>query len=359
MARHMRAKGSAPFIVYDLNRKAVEQFQAESDASVESASSPAELASRASVIVTVLPESAHDKGAYLGKAGITRSVRHGALCIDSTTIDTPASVDVSSQVIAAGARSVDAPVSGEGNHGRQGCVAGVHVSTFAALYTHQKLKKISSYRLRASDSMELPSEYYVGRFLLTLEAEQSRAEQGQSPDTSGATGSADTACATAGALSGQRIVLRDEDGSTLTRTRLPKSRVVEVGGELDLGIYLIQTESVKGGENSSVLLVMSRAGGVAASPLVRQQASRKRAKALACKGVGVLFFGECTMRQAFMDIAAFKAQPTCSKVALSKGDSVTLELSRRESYAGYARDDTWTISARMGFKTESVFLARS
>ncbi|KAJ2623537.1 hypothetical protein GGF44_005315, partial [Coemansia sp. RSA 1694] len=110
MARHLRAKGSAPFIVYDLNRKAVEQFRAESGASVESASSPAELASRASVIVTVLPESTHDKEAYLGEARITRGVCHGALCIDSTTIDTPASIDVTSQVIAAGARAVDAPM---------------------------------------------------------------------------------------------------------------------------------------------------------------------------------------------------------------------------------------------------------
>ncbi|KAJ2504732.1 hypothetical protein IWW47_002384 [Coemansia sp. RSA 2052] len=112
MAKHLRAKSSAPFIVYDLNRLAVERFQAESGASVEVASSPAELASRASVIVTVLPESAHVKEAYLGEAGIIRGVRCGALCIDSSTIDTSVSIDVSSQVIAAGARAVDAPISG-------------------------------------------------------------------------------------------------------------------------------------------------------------------------------------------------------------------------------------------------------
>ncbi|KAJ2450535.1 hypothetical protein GGF42_004465 [Coemansia sp. RSA 2424] len=105
MARHLCAKGSAPFIVYDLNRKAVEQFQIESGASVESASSPAELASRASVIATVLPESAHVKEAYLGEVGIIGSVRRGALCIDSSTIDTSVSIDVSKQVIAAGARA--------------------------------------------------------------------------------------------------------------------------------------------------------------------------------------------------------------------------------------------------------------
>ncbi|KAJ2890009.1 hypothetical protein GGI21_006341, partial [Coemansia aciculifera] len=97
MAKHLRAKSNAPFIVYDLNRHAMENFQATSGDLVETATSPAELASRASVIVTVLPESAHVKEAYLGEAGIIRGVRRGTLCIDSSTIDTSVSIDVSSQ----------------------------------------------------------------------------------------------------------------------------------------------------------------------------------------------------------------------------------------------------------------------
>ncbi|KAJ1996632.1 hypothetical protein GGI06_006713, partial [Coemansia sp. S85] len=40
----------------------------------------------------------------------------------------------------------------------------------------------------------------------------------------------------------QRIRLKGEDGGTLTSTHLSKSKVVEVGGELDVGIYLIQIE---------------------------------------------------------------------------------------------------------------------
>ncbi|KAJ2746684.1 hypothetical protein GGI20_001185 [Coemansia sp. BCRC 34301] len=112
MARHLRAKSNLPFIVYDLNCQVMEQFQAESSAPVDTASSPAELASRASVIITVLPESAHVKEAYLGESGIIKGVRPEALCIDSSTIDTSVSVEVSSRVIAAGARAVDAPISG-------------------------------------------------------------------------------------------------------------------------------------------------------------------------------------------------------------------------------------------------------
>ncbi|KAJ2114506.1 hypothetical protein IW146_003043 [Coemansia sp. RSA 922] len=112
MAKHLRSKSNAPFFVYDLNRHAMEQFCAESGKDVGMASSPAELASRTSVIVTVLPESAHVKEAYLGESGIIRGLRQGALCIDSSTIDTSVSIDVSRQIIAAGARAVDAPISG-------------------------------------------------------------------------------------------------------------------------------------------------------------------------------------------------------------------------------------------------------
>ncbi|KAJ2819002.1 hypothetical protein GGI24_004925, partial [Coemansia furcata] len=79
----------------------------------------------------------------------------------------------------------------------------------------------------------------------------------------------------------------------------------------------------------------------------------------ACKSVGVLFFDECTMRQPFMDSVAFKAQSIRNQIGFSKGDSITLELSRRENYAGYAKDDTWAISVCTDFKTETTFLARS
>ncbi|KAJ2074984.1 hypothetical protein GGI09_008688, partial [Coemansia sp. S100] len=79
----------------------------------------------------------------------------------------------------------------------------------------------------------------------------------------------------------------------------------------------------------------------------------------ACKSVGVLFFDECTMRQPFMDSTAFKAQSSRSLIVFAKGDNITLELSRRENYAGYAKDDTWAISVCTDFKTETTFLARS
>ncbi|KAJ1785624.1 hypothetical protein LPJ59_006102, partial [Coemansia sp. RSA 2399] len=46
-----------------------------------------------------------------------------------------------------------------------------------------------------------------------------------------------------------RIVLRDDSGGTLTSVRLPRSKPIEVGSEIDHGTYLIQIECVKGNEN--------------------------------------------------------------------------------------------------------------
>ncbi|KAJ1832000.1 hypothetical protein LPJ70_006635, partial [Coemansia sp. RSA 2708] len=48
MAKHLQAKSAAPFVVFDMNSDAVARFKAESDSSVTAASSPADLASRAS-----------------------------------------------------------------------------------------------------------------------------------------------------------------------------------------------------------------------------------------------------------------------------------------------------------------------
>ncbi|PIA17326.1 3-hydroxyisobutyrate dehydrogenase-like protein mitochondrial precursor [Coemansia reversa NRRL 1564] len=116
MAKHLQRQSDVPFCVYDMNTDAMSQFQAACSTStrpnIDLASSPADLASKSSVIVTVLPESAHVKDVYTGSSGILEGIRKETLCIDSSTIDTSVSVNVSKQVIAAGARAVDAPISG-------------------------------------------------------------------------------------------------------------------------------------------------------------------------------------------------------------------------------------------------------
>ncbi|KAJ2888629.1 hypothetical protein FB639_000502 [Coemansia asiatica] len=111
MAKHLCSKSQKPFVVYDMNQEAVSRFQSE-NSNVKSASSPADLASQTSVIVTALPESLHVKDVYLGKNGVIEGLRKNTLCIDSSTIDNSVSIDVSRQIISAGGRAVDAPISG-------------------------------------------------------------------------------------------------------------------------------------------------------------------------------------------------------------------------------------------------------
>ncbi|KAJ2157863.1 hypothetical protein GGF46_004199 [Coemansia sp. RSA 552] len=112
MAKHLQSRTKGPFIVYDVDPRAVARFQSEGTGEAGQAESPADLASKASVIVTALPESAHVRDVYTGSKGILEGLRKDTLCIDSSTIDTSVSVDMSHQVIAAGARAVDAPISG-------------------------------------------------------------------------------------------------------------------------------------------------------------------------------------------------------------------------------------------------------
>ncbi|KAJ2371879.1 hypothetical protein IW150_004392 [Coemansia sp. RSA 2607] len=111
MAKHLRAKSKEPFIVFDMNKDVALKFKSE-NSNVSIATSPADLASQASVIVTALPESTHVKQAYLGEDGVIKGISKGVLCIDSSTIDNSVSIDVSKQIIAAGGRAVDAPISG-------------------------------------------------------------------------------------------------------------------------------------------------------------------------------------------------------------------------------------------------------
>ncbi|KAJ1932126.1 Protein zgrf1 [Linderina macrospora] len=176
---------------------------------------------------------------------------------------------------------------------------------FTALYTHQKQKKvkawqegtahyneehnefvlydvdnkrISSYRLRAREPIELSNEYDIGRYLLTLEEEKGG---GCDDDTAGSNEEAqqentirtlptktedeeNTAYMVLyttqkvkkvkawaeGTLmynpDSSRIVLKDDSGSTLTSSHYPKSKAIEIGSEIDHGQYLIQIESLKG-----------------------------------------------------------------------------------------------------------------
>jgi 3-hydroxyisobutyrate dehydrogenase len=69
-------------------------------------------ASRADVVITMLPSGAEVRDVYLGPSGILESANAGTLLIDSSTIDVDSARAVSAAADAKGLPMVDAPVSG-------------------------------------------------------------------------------------------------------------------------------------------------------------------------------------------------------------------------------------------------------
>ena len=81
-------------------------------AGARSASSAAEAARGADLVITMLPSSAHVERAYLGDNGILAGVASGKLCVDMSTIDPAVSRRVAQALQATSVRFIDAPVSG-------------------------------------------------------------------------------------------------------------------------------------------------------------------------------------------------------------------------------------------------------
>ncbi|MES0879426.1 3-hydroxyisobutyrate dehydrogenase [Roseibium sp. SCP14] len=94
---------------FDLSDAAV---AAHTGAGGEKASSVAELAAAADVIVTMLPAGKHVRQIYQGEGGILENAKPGTLLIDSSTIDVDSARVVSAAAAEEGMQMVDAPVSG-------------------------------------------------------------------------------------------------------------------------------------------------------------------------------------------------------------------------------------------------------
>ena len=94
---------------FDLNTAAVE---AAVGAGASAASSGAEAAKSADVVVTMLPAGKHVKAVYFGDDGVAANAPEGTLFIDCSTIAVNDARDVISQASERGFEMVDAPVSG-------------------------------------------------------------------------------------------------------------------------------------------------------------------------------------------------------------------------------------------------------
>src|SRR4029450_5743218 len=108
MLANLVKKGFA-VTAYDIVPSAL---QAAVAARAPSATSAAEAARGADLVVTMLPSSSHVESVYLGKGGILDGVVSGKLCVDMSTIDPAVSRRVGEALRAKGIRFIDAPVSG-------------------------------------------------------------------------------------------------------------------------------------------------------------------------------------------------------------------------------------------------------
>lgn len=94
---------------FDLYGAAVEKLKAAGGAGAASAKVAA---SRADVVITMLPSGNEVREVYLGAAGVLESANAGILLIDSSTIDVDTARVVAAAADAKGLPMIDAPVSG-------------------------------------------------------------------------------------------------------------------------------------------------------------------------------------------------------------------------------------------------------
>jgi 3-hydroxyisobutyrate dehydrogenase len=106
------------------NRSAA-KTKALADAGAAVAATPAELASRAETIITVLSDAASIDAVYDGADGLIAGDVRGKLFIDMSTVAPTVEVALAKKVRAAGAVFVDCPVGGSTGPARQGKLIGL------------------------------------------------------------------------------------------------------------------------------------------------------------------------------------------------------------------------------------------
>ena len=116
MARNLLAAGY-PVVVHDIDPSRVEALAAEGAAA---AGSPAETASRASVVFSSLPTTRSVEDVVAGPGGILEGGRAGQVYIDTSTIPPPVCARLGARLAERGIDMLDAPVTG----GKAGAAAG-------------------------------------------------------------------------------------------------------------------------------------------------------------------------------------------------------------------------------------------
>ncbi|HWR11486.1 MAG TPA: 2-hydroxy-3-oxopropionate reductase [Rectinemataceae bacterium] len=108
MSKNLLKKGYS-VVVNDVNKAAVDELVA---LGAEAAENPREVAKRAEVVITMLPNSPHVRQVVLGPNGVIEAARPGLTLIDMSSIDPLVSREVGAKLAEKGVDMLDAPVSG-------------------------------------------------------------------------------------------------------------------------------------------------------------------------------------------------------------------------------------------------------
>lgn len=102
-------KAGHQLIVYDINKENVEVLQ---KSGAGAGASPADVAGRCPLVITMLPNSPHVESVVCGKDGILSNSKPGLIVIDMSSIDPLVSQEVAASCAKKGVRMLEAPVSG-------------------------------------------------------------------------------------------------------------------------------------------------------------------------------------------------------------------------------------------------------
>jgi 2-hydroxy-3-oxopropionate reductase len=108
MAKHLINSGFS-LAVYNRSRGAMDELVA---AGAKAATSPADVARHATVVITMLPDTPDVERVLTGPDGVLTAIQKGALVIDMSSISPVATERLAERVAEKGASMLDAPVSG-------------------------------------------------------------------------------------------------------------------------------------------------------------------------------------------------------------------------------------------------------
>lgn len=98
-----------PLVVHNRSRQSVKELE---EKGAEAATSPKEVAQKADIVFTMLPEDSHVEEVVGGENGVIRGLRNGAVVVDMSTISPATARSLSAKIEESGGHMLDAPVSG-------------------------------------------------------------------------------------------------------------------------------------------------------------------------------------------------------------------------------------------------------